>query len=245
MPSPVFRSPRGRRRLGYALAAAALAATGVAAVAALPAKAPTRRDTFRPGAPQVVRTPPTVPLTPARRRAINALLDTFVPAAVERRNPLRALEVVTPSFRTGVTRAQWARGDLPVHPFDARDSRFDTWRLDYSYEHEMSVDLLLHPAPTEKLGAISFTAVFKQHHGRWLIDSFVPAAIFAPEHEAPRILAEPDFTPSMTTLGSARLDARWLLVPAAVLALIVLVPVSIGVAHLRRSRRAMRRYRMG
>ena len=49
----------------------------------------------------------------------------------------------------------------------------------------------------------------------------------------------------MTTLGSARLDARWLLVPAAVLALIVLVPLSFGVAHVRRSRKAMRSYRMG
>ena len=162
-----------------------------------------------------MRTPTSVPLTRPRRRAIDSLLDAFVPAAVERRNPVRALALVTPAFRAGVTRAQWARGDLPVHPFDARDSSFHTWRLDYSYEHELSVDLLLQPARRERLGAISFTAVFKRRHGRWLIDSFVPAAIFAPEHAPPRILAEPDFTPSMTTLGSARLDARWLLVPAA------------------------------
>ncbi len=243
MSLPVFSSARVRRRFARALLAVALVGAGFATIVALPAKRPSRGDAFRPGAPQVVRTPPTVPLASAKRRAINALLDTFVPAAVERRDPVLALSLVTAAFRRGQTRADWARGDLPVHPFDARGDRFHGWRLDYSYPNEISVDLLLQPAAKEKLGAIAFTAVFKRTHGHWLIDSFVPAAIFAPEHQAPRILAQPDFAPSMTTVGSARLDARWLLVPAAVLALIVIVPVGIGVAHLRRSRRALRRYR--
>ena len=229
---PVFRSPRARRRLVRGTLAASVLGGIAIAVAALPSAHP-RREVFRPGAPQVVKAPPTVPLTPPKRRAINGLLDSFVPAAVERREPTRAFALVTPAFR----------GDLPVHPFDARDERFHTWRLDYSYPNEISVDLLLQPAANEKLGAIAFTAVFKRARGHWLIDSFVPAAIFAPAHKAPRILAEPDFTPSMTTLGTSRLDARWLLVPAAVLALIVVVPAGIGIAHVQRSRRALRRYR--
>ena len=190
-----------------------------------------------------MRTPPTVPVSPARRRAINELLDAFVPAAVERRDPVRALPLVTPAFREGQTRADWARGDLPVVPFRPRDERFHGWRLDYSYPNEMSIDVLLQPARSEQLGAISFTAVFKRAHRRWLIDSFVPAAIFAKEHKAPRILSEPDFTPSMTATGNSRLNAKWFLVPGALLALIVLVPAALGVAYLRRSRRAMRQYR--
>jgi hypothetical protein len=42
--------------------------------------------------------------------------------------------------------------------------------------------------------------------------------------------------------GKAQLSPRWLLVPAAVFALIVLVPIGLGIAHLRRSRRAWRAY---
>ncbi len=175
---------------------------------------------------------------------IDNVLDTFVPAAVERRDPLRSLPLVTPAFRAGQTRADWARGNMPVQPFRARDHRFHGWRLDYSYPNEVSVDLLLQPAPTEQLGAISFTAIFKRTHGRWLIDSFVPAAIFAGKHKPPRILAEPDFTPNTATpVGSARLNAQWLLVPAVLLGLILIVPAVFGIAYLRRSRRALRDYR--
>jgi hypothetical protein len=42
--------------------------------------------------------------------------------------------------------------------------------------------------------------------------------------------------------GTAQLPADWLLVPASVLALIVLVPLGFGLAHFRRSRRAWRAY---
>jgi hypothetical protein len=195
------------------------------------------------GSLQVVRVPRSVPMTPARRRAIDTLLTTFVPAAVERHEPLRALPLVTPEFRSGVTRDEWARGNLPVLPFDARDSRFP-WTLGYSFAREISVDVLLHPSAKEELGAIAFTAVFKRQGKDWLIDSFVPAASFAPKKKPPRILASPDFTPQMVTNPTrGRLDARWLFVPVGVLALIVLVPAGIGVAKWRRSRKAWREYR--
>jgi hypothetical protein len=154
-------------------------------------------DTSRPGRPQIVYTPPTVPLTPERRRAINAVLDAFVPTVVERRNPLRALSLVTPAFRAGTSREDWVRGKLPVIPYVARGKHFHGWTLDYSLQREVSVDVMLQPAPTEKRGAIAFTAVFKWEHGNWLIDAFIPAASFAPANaERSRILAQPDFRPS-------------------------------------------------
>ena len=208
---------------------------------ALP-KGHTERERLRPGA-QVVRTPQSVRFTAERRHAVNEALDTFIPAAVERHHPLRALPLVTHDFRAGATRDQWSRGDLPVMPYDARAGSFHGWRLNYSFPKEISVELLLHPAPKEPLGAVAFTAVFKRVHNQWLIDSFAPSASFAPVGKAARIKAQPDYTPFQDTRGNARLSTRWLLVPAAVLALIVLVPVGLGIAHLRRSRRAWRSYR--
>jgi hypothetical protein len=222
---------------------AALTGLVAAGIVLLPSGAKPRPVSKAKGPAHVVRIPRSVPMTAARRRAIDGLLTRFVPAAVERRQPLRALPLVTPAFRAGVTRDEWAQGNLPVLPFDSSNSRFP-WTLGYSYANEISVDVLLHPSAKEELGAIAFTAVFKRQGRDWLIDSFVPAASFAPKKKAPRILAQPDFTPSMTTVGTkARLGAHWLLLPFAVLALIVLVPVGIGIAKWRRSRKAWREYR--
>jgi hypothetical protein len=154
-------------------------------------------DTSRPGRPQIVSTPRAVPLTTDRRRAINAVLDAFVPSAVERKVPLRALALVTPAFRAGISRKDWARGKLPVIPYDARGERFHGWTLDYSLAREVAVDVMLQPAATEQRGAIAFTAVFKRAQGRWLVDAFIPAASFAPANaETSRILAQPDFAPT-------------------------------------------------
>jgi hypothetical protein len=238
---PLLSSPRARRRAVWATALAAVAATTAAVIVMLPKGTP-ERETFRPGA-EVVRTPRHVRLTPARRQAIDRLLDAFVPTAVERRKPLRALPLVTRSFRSGVSRDEWARGNLPVFPYTPRGERFHGWTLNYSYPREISVDLLLHPAEKEQLGPLAVTAVFKQVRGHWLIDSFVAAASFSPEHKKPRILAQPDFTPFAETRGSAQLSKRWLFLPAGVLALALLVPLGFGVAHMRRSRRAWRAYR--
>jgi hypothetical protein len=189
-------SPRARRRAWWAAGLLALAGAFLVLQEVLP-QGGALPNTSRPGRPQIVYTPPTVPLTPERRRAINAVLDAFVPAAVERRNPVQALALVTPGFRAGVSRKDWLRGKMPVLPYDARGAHFHGWTLGYSLPREMSVDVMLQPAATEKRGAIAFTAVFKRERGNWLVDAFIPAATFAPaDAETSRILAQPDFMPS-------------------------------------------------
>jgi hypothetical protein len=233
-------SPRARRRFFWVGGLLLVAVVAAAAVVALP-KGHQTKEVFRPGA-WVPTTPDEVRMTPERRRAVDRILDTFVPAAVERKDPMRALPLVTSAFRSGTSRQEWSRGELPVFPYHASNRSFHTWTLNYSYPREVSIELLLHPAPQETLGSLAFTAVLKETKGRWLVDSFVPAASFAPQKKTPKILASPDFTPFADGRGRNRLDAQWLLLPAAVLALIVLVPIGIGLAKLRRSRRAWRDY---
>lgn len=193
----VFESPRARRR-GLWLLGLLVLAGAVAILAAAVPRGGSFPDTRRDGRPQLVSVSRAVPLTQERRRAINSLLDAFVPAAVERRDPLRALPLVTPAFRSGISRRAWARGDLPVLPYDALGKHFDDWTLDYSLADEIAVDVLLHPGPRERRGAIAFTAVFKRVHGRWLVDEFLPAASFAPAGATSRILAQPDYAPPPT-----------------------------------------------
>jgi len=191
----VSKSPRTQRRLRWATGLLALGATLAVVAVTLP-KGGSYPDTSRPGRPEIVRVPRAVPLTAERRAVINRLIDEFVPAAVERRDPLQALPLVTQAFRAGISRHAWANGKLPVVPYDASGTHFHGWTLDYSLAREIAVDVLLRPGRRETRGAIAFTAVFKRPHRTWLIDEFVPAASFAPDSaKTKRILAQPDFAP--------------------------------------------------
>lgn len=245
MSSLVFSSPRRRRLTGRVVAALALAGAIAAAIALLPTRSPADRPTASGGAAEFVRTPPSVPLTAARRRAIDSLLEQFLPNALERRNLGLVRTLVTPDFAAGVSDAEWRRGQIPVLPYKPRDHRFRGWVVNYSYANEVSLDVLVHPSAKEELGAIAFTAVVKREGDRWLINELVPTASFAKEKKAPRILAQPDFQPNMVVGATHKstLSATWLAVPAAVLGLIVLIPLAILLLNVRRNRRAMLAYR--
>jgi hypothetical protein len=56
-------------------------------------------------------------------------------------------------------------------------------------------------------------------HGRWLVDSIVPGAFFAPEGEQPRVVGTYDFGPgsgATTRPGVSRVNSRWAYIPFAV-----------------------------
>ena len=196
MTFPVVKSPRVQRRVLWAGGVVAVAGIFGILNLTLP-RGGSYPNTVRPGRPQFVAEPQKVPLTPARRAAVNRLVDAFVPAAVERHDPMAALPLVTRGFRAGTSRADWAKGDIPVIPYQTTGTHFRGWTLDYSLANQIAVDVLLRPGPTETRGAIAFTAVFKRPHGAWLIDSFVPAASFAPDKaKTKRIYAQPDYAPS-------------------------------------------------
>ena len=225
----MFSSPRMRRRLGWSLVLLAVAAAVATGISLLPSggEPPERFTPGSPAAEPVASPPPReVPLRRAERAAITGVLARFVPAAVERRDPAAAYDLVTPDLKAGQSRADWKTGDIPVYPFRTRLHRFAAWRLNYSFPREVSLELLL-PPENRKLGPIAFTAVLERSGDRWLVDSFIPAATFSAPGAAPRITAQPDLAPNPSYEPTAsRLSAGWLLLPLGLLLSIpLLAPV--------------------
>jgi hypothetical protein len=244
---PNLRSPRARRRAAAALSVVTgLAALGLAS-RVLPEGRADLRNTAAPSTEPVARTaaqPKPVPLSRADRRAIDRALDRFVPAAVKREDPALAFDLVTPAMRAGTTRSEWATGTLPVQPFPARGERFHHWTLSYSHRNYVGLELLLEPTKKAEIGAIAFAVDVKRVRGRWLVDTFIPAAVFAGAGAPPRISAVPDFGPTAATStpGNRRLEPIWLLVPGAILSLGLVILIAYGLSSWLRGRRAVRAY---
>ncbi|HZQ65519.1 MAG TPA: hypothetical protein VFA66_09880 [Gaiellaceae bacterium] len=232
-------SARGRRRLVW-LAALALVA-GSAALAVVLLRSGSSLPTHTTSAATRAGAAPErrVPLSRADRRRIDALLDRFVPSAFARRDPAASFGLATPALRAGTTRAQWARGDLPVSPYRPRGTTFHAWHLNYAYPDEVSLDLLLHPARRD-VGAEIFKVDVKRIAGRWLVDAVVPVATFSPEGTPPssNLHAANDFKPALVGIaGRSRVAAWWFLLPAGLLGLALVIPLVFLAAHLLRRAR--------
>jgi hypothetical protein len=119
-----------------------------------------------------------VPLSPRDRRAINAVLDRFVGGVVTRRDPLAGWALATRRLRDDSTRAEWARGDVPVYAYPARGGQFHAWILDYSFRNSVGLELGVQPRRGAKIGNAAFEVDLKRIGGRWLVDSIYPRAIY-------------------------------------------------------------------
>jgi hypothetical protein len=219
-------SPRRRRRLAWAGAGVAVAALAAAGVAALPSGKPAAPA--EPLSNEPAQLPPRerpLRLSRADRQAVNAVLDRFVPAAVERRDGAAAYDLVTARLRGDDRREAWARGALPVMQVPARGARFHDWLLKYVDENAVGFDLLLQPKPKARIGPIMFAVDLRRIRGRWLVDSFGPIATFAPANAPARVRAVGDFSPQAggSEVEKGRLSPVWLLLPVSFLGLLAVL----------------------
>jgi hypothetical protein len=182
-------------------------------------------------------------IAPADRAAINRTLDVFVPAAIARRHSERAWPLTTATMHLGGSKAEWARGFLPVTPFPVIGKTFHGWTLDTAAKKKADVVLLVHLKKGGPLGAVSFDIAMREIGGHWLIDSAVPAATFAAPGSDSKVLAQPDFAPQAGQAFSktGRISAKWvLIIPGIILGLIVLTPFGVFGAHRLQDRRLRR-----
>jgi hypothetical protein len=197
------------------------------------------------GTPQFVGQEHEVRLRAADRRAINRTLNAFVPAAVERKDPLAAYRLATKQLRQSATRQQWRKGEIPVYPYPASKRR--DWTLNFSLPGHVSLDLFIQPQRGADVGPIAFTVELRRGaHRRWLVDSFFPTAMFPKPEDGGQPLAQPDLSPAnvkgTSQTGKQRVTPLVFLFPFALLLAVLMIPVVMFVRGKLREARAERIY---
>ena len=242
----ILHSYRWRRRFAWA-GGLALVAVGLAVAAIVfPNRHGTRNELAPTGTTpaqnaEIVRR---VRVTAAERRAVNRTLVAFVRTGVTRADPAAAWDFATPALRSSATRKEWNSGELPVLPFPAHIPDEPTWNVLTSYPGDLTIDLLLQPRRNSRRGPIAFAVELKQEQkgGRWLVDSMIPEQAFAPT-PSPTKIHKPVANAERSQGSTPRLSPLWLIIPGALLALIVLVPMLVLLNTWRRNRAIEQRYR--
>jgi len=173
-------------------------------------------------------------LSAAERHQIDATINSFVNHAVKRQNVGASYDDVTPRYRLGMTRAEWAKGSLPVFPYPARGTKFG-WTVQYRTGNELGIQLILMPRKGADVGAAALPTTLKLVHGRWLIDSMVPGAFFAPEGKPARVVGTNDFLPgpgndnnSPRVASTPGVSSSFAYIPFMLFGLLVLVLLSLA-----------------
>jgi hypothetical protein len=254
----LFSSPRRRRRLGWGVGILTLVAGLVAVGVIWPNTGEEVPSVLAPGKPQVYHEPKAIKLTQSSRAQALTTAANFVKTAVARQNVDRSWLLVSPALKQGYTRAEWRRGEIPVIPYPVAQAR---WKLDYSFEDALGLQVLVYPRAGTGLRPNLFLMELKPvgdvKHRRWLVDSWTSSGVANPALQAPAsrpggggggagpgaAVGVQSLDPRVVGQGESRLGAAWLFVPIALLAIVPIVLAIFGVRSWRRSRRAERAYR--
>jgi hypothetical protein len=213
-----------------------------------------------------------VPLTAAKRRKIHSTLAAFISTAVARKEVDKSWKWTGPGLRQGLSRREWSTGDIPVQPYPVSKRGLGTWDIvEFSYAKRVGLEVLLWPKRGSGVSPLAVDVdVVRGHHGRWLVDYWLPKRFRGAEAAAPKpkskhkaseakaaakkrerpTVAAPKPVPQAAPkdqLGDPRprVSGYWWALPIALLSLIVLLPATIWFLSWRRNRRAMAAYDRG
>jgi hypothetical protein len=179
-------------------------------------------------------------LSVSERKAINRAVDTFVLHAVRHENARAAYDVVSPTFRAGLSRTEFNRKD-PAYPFPARGKHFQ-WSLDYVQPNEVGASILLQPEKRfiRKKGPILFDLIVIRHKGHWVIQSLIPKVIFGTPYK-PKVVSVRDYSPTgagnAQTYSKNRINGDYIVIPFALFGALLAGLVGWGVLRWYRDRR--------
>lgn len=160
------------------------------------------------------------------RSAMIQTISLFVTTSVARHHPERSWEIVDPKLRQGMTKRQWATGNIPVVPYPA--ASVDLVRLEGVVGGTAQVEVFLEPArgtqEVRKTFQIDLGRIPGTPHG-WAVQSWVPEGV-----SESRIQRDADRRATPAELKAAtnptRLSMKWIAVPAGVIVGgLLLVPI--------------------
>lgn len=233
-------SPRFRRRAAWS---AVLLGGSAAAVVAAIAVGNTGRSNATPidySKPAwVYHAPPHLSLTKKDRLQLFLTASRFVQTAVARKRLDSAWDMLGPEMKAGQTRKSWDTGFNNVVPFPA--DGIGSWNINYSYQGDVALDLsLFHRGKGTSWSGKTFTIELKKDLARpdsdWLVVAWVPKGIGGGGTLSPtRNTGPPPPQPK------AQVSSRWLFVPGAFLASLLVGLGMWAVVNGVRGRRASRK----
>jgi len=211
--------------------------------------------------------PKHAPFTADKRAAARRVLKTFIGTAVVRHDVSRSWDIVTGDLKSGMTRREWNRGDIPVVPYPAATKGRGTWSaVRYSYPKTVGLEVFVFPKPGSGYSAMTADVeLAKGHDGKWRIDYWMPNKFHGPpsvatkakvkrkvhhlrhQHATKQARAAKasrqtrEAAPPPVTQAT-RTKGAWWTVPLALLGAIVVVPIAIFSVLWYRNRRAKAAY---
>ena len=243
-------SPRLRRRLKWVAIAGILVVAGVLIAVLIPSKGPSKGAATGSRAPAQLAVDTHQKLPPADRRQIDTLLDRFIPAAVERRDPNTAWALAGPEMRGASSLSAFRKGDLPVPSYPANEKNYHHWRAIDVEKRSVVLNVLVHPKNPRTIGTWVFSIEVVKAKSRWLVNHIYTIAVMNPPvrpatvtHElGPADYAAPPPT-SRTSTTSSPSSHSFLLPVIAIFAVVLLIPLALGAGALLRARRWRRTVR--
>jgi hypothetical protein len=239
------RSARWRRRIIWLLVAAVPIAAVTLVVLLVPERSTIPDDITVDEGPAQLADTHVYHLLPGDRAKIDALLDRFIPAAVERRSAATAWALAGPEMHAYSSVAQWRAGNLPVPEYPAKGTTFHYWTIVYVGKKELLFNILLHPRAGLKVPSYELAGQVIRHGAGWRINRLYTIATFShPSSKrtnvvGPNDFAAPSSSPSPAT-QHARLSRYYAIPLFLIFGGVVLVPLGLGLAALVRGRRFKR-----
>jgi hypothetical protein len=180
-------------------------------------------------------------LTAGEKRRLLSSISLFVRTSVAREHPERSWPIVDSLLREGLTKREWASGNIPVVPYPAVG--FDLITLQSLVGSTALVEIILVPKANSHLVRKTFEIQLHRQPRPphlWAVSSWVPEGVSQAQIDvnrppSPKVIAEASHP--------THLSAMWIWVPlGALLAGVILVPVFVLTRDARRSRRIARRY---
>jgi hypothetical protein len=238
--SGFLASPRKRRRLTWGAGFVGLAGLVAGLIIAFPSPGPQKGARISNIEGDVVKPDKPRPFAPREHRILQ-IARQFVATAVARRHVEDSWDLVCPSLRQGYTKERWAKGEIPVVPYPVD---FGRWRLGYSFEDEVDLEVALFAKPKTKLRPVVFDLTLQRckRNGkdRWLVSSFLPAPSGSGDfgsssggRSSGPIPIGTDEEPPLEPPHSSR---AWLVLPLGILSLALAVVGLLGFKHWRGAR---------